>query len=177
MTVQNEFSRLVKLDCLSGSEQMNEISANAGERAALSARFALLSLDRLTASIALVKDNENIVAKGRVQADLVQPCAATGEPVPDHIDQPIAILLMPAPGRDAGGETELDEEICESMFHDGRSVDIGEVAAQTMGLALNPYPRSKNASQALRAAGVISEDDAASASGPFAGLAALKRSR
>ncbi len=175
MTIQNEFSRMIKLDCLGGGDHAHQISANAAEREALCARFDLLSIDRLTASIILSKSEKGVTASGRVQADLAQACAATGEPVPGHIDQPIAIIFLPQP--DCAGETELDEEYCESMFHDGKSVDIGEAAAQTMGLAMNPYPRSKNAARILRAAGVISDDEALAAAGPFAALAMLRQSQ
>lgn len=175
MTTANEFGRLIKLDALGGGDVYHEISANAEELAALAVRFDLLALERLTASIALQKNDRGIAARGRVRADVVQACAATGDPVPGHIDQPIAIIFLPAPQDDVGGETELDEDMCDSMFHDGKSVDIGEAAAQTMGLALDPYPRSKNAAAALRAAGVIGDDEVAAAAGPFAALAGLRK--
>jgi len=42
--------------------------------------------------------------------------------------------------------------------------------ADTLALALDPFPRGPNADVALKAAGVLSEEQA----GPFAALAALK---
>jgi uncharacterized metal-binding protein YceD (DUF177 family) len=172
MTSPNEFSRVVKLDMLGSGDVRHEISADEAERAALCERFGLLSLDRLTATLSLTKSEKGIKATGSLIADLTQACTATGEAVADHIDEAIELLFVPEPAED--GEVELDEEECESMFHDGKVVDIGEAAAQTMGLALNPYPRSPNADQTLRAAGVKSEEEEKVASGPFAALAALK---
>jgi len=50
------------------------------------------------------------------------------------------------------------------------AIDLGAAIADSLALGLDPYPRSPNAEQALRQAGVISEEEA----GPFAALAALK---
>ena len=51
----------------------------------------------------------------------------------------------------------------------GNSV-IGPAVADTLALVLDPYPRGPNADAALRAAGVMNEEQA----GPFAVLAKLK---
>jgi hypothetical protein len=56
------------------------------------------------------------------------------------------------------------------MFHDGQAIDLGAAIADSLALVLDPYPRSPRAADALREAGVISEEEA----GPFAALAALK---
>jgi hypothetical protein len=49
------------------------------------------------------------------------------------------------------------------------------VVAQSLALALDPYPRSARAEEALRQAGVKDEEEAAAGdSSPFAALAALK---
>ena len=57
-----------------------------------------------------------------------------------------------------------------SPFTTAASIDIGEAAAETLALALDPYPRAPDAGEALKAAGVKGEEEA----GPFAALAALK---
>ena len=54
--------------------------------------------------------------------------------------------------------------------YDGGAIDLGETAAETMALALDPFPRGPGAEAALKAAGVISEEEA----GPFGALAGLK---
>jgi uncharacterized metal-binding protein YceD (DUF177 family) len=56
------------------------------------------------------------------------------------------------------------------MFHDGAAIDLGSAIADSLALAVDPYPRSPSADAALKDAGVLSEDEA----GPFAALAALK---
>ncbi len=53
--------------------------------------------------------------------------------------------------------------------HDGQAVDLGEAIAQTLGLAINPFPRAPNADEVLKAAGVMQAEDAS----PFARLKGL----
>jgi uncharacterized metal-binding protein YceD (DUF177 family) len=168
----NEFSVVVKMDDIGAGASQHVIAANAVQCAAVAQRFLLISLESLTASLSLAKTAAGIMAKGRISANAVQACIATGDPVPVKLDEPLEILFIPEPRED--GEFELDASDCDTMFHDGKGVDIGEAVVQTFGLALDPYPRSSDAETILRKAGVKSEDEERAASGPFAGLAALK---
>ncbi len=172
MTIANEFTVTIRMDDIGAGASQHKIAANEGERAALAKRFDLVRLDELSADIALSKTGNGVAAKGTLSATLVQACTATGADVPAQISEPIDLLFIAEPAED--GEVELAPEECDTMFHDGRGVDIGEAAAQTMGLALNPYPRSKGAEAALRKAGVKNEEEEKITSGPFAALAALK---
>jgi uncharacterized metal-binding protein YceD (DUF177 family) len=172
MIPENEFSVVVRMDDIGAGASQYTINADETERAALALRFDLVRIDKLSADISLVKTAGGIKAAGLVTGELIQSCAATGEDVPASIHEPINILFIPEPAED--GEIELAEDECDTMFHDGRGVDIGEAAAQTMGLSLNPYPRSKGAQAALKKAGVKNEEEAKIESGPFAALAALK---
>ena len=65
---------------------------------------------------------------------------------------------------------ELSELDCDMLPHDGKTIDLGEAIAETLALALDPYPRSADAEARLRAAGVIDEEAARAAGSPFAGL-------
>jgi len=67
-------------------------------------------------------------------------------------------------------EVELSEADCDVIGYEGGAIDLGEAVAETLALALDPFPRSPDADAALREAGVLSEEDA----GPFAALKALK---
>lgn len=145
-----------------------DINANTGELAAIASRLRLLSLDRLDAHAVLSRDGERVKANGRLKASLSQACVATGEPVAEHVDEAFALSFVPAPTADQ--ELELDAEQLDTIFHDGASIDLGTAIADTLALAVDPYPRSAKADVALREAGVMSEEEA----GPFAALAALK---
>ena len=102
---------------------------------------------------------------------MTQSCVASGEPVEAEIDEPFALVFRPGP--EAGRpdeEVELSEAELDVTFYDGASLDLGEAVAETLALALDPYPRAPAAEQALKTAGVKSEEEA----GPFGGLAALR---
>jgi len=94
----------------------------------------------------------------------------TGGPVPAFVSQNFAVRFVAPDATPEAEEIELNAEDCDIMEHDGQAIDIGEAVAQTLGLALDPYPRSANAEARLREAGVLAEGEA----GPFGALAALR---
>ena len=83
--------------------------------------------------------------------------------MPFLITEPVALLLTES--LPEGDEIELADADLDSEPLTGDVIDIGEIAAQALALALNPYPRST-----APAPGVISEEAARAASNPFAVL-------
>lgn len=164
------FAHRLPLDRIRDGERI-DIAADAADLRAIAARLDLVSLARLEAHATLSRDGAAIRAEGRVAAVLQQSCVITGDPVQAHIDEPFSLAFLPEPGGEPGhDELELGPEDCEVMFHDGATIDLGAAIADTLALALNPYPRSAAADAALKEAGVLSEEQA----GPFAALAKLK---
>lgn len=166
-----EFSRLRRLDTLGGKPVAAQIEAEEAERAALADRFGLIAIRSLAADLTLVRDGDSVTVTGRVTADVDQPCIATGDPVAAQIDEPLLLRFLPeamiaAPGVD---EIELAEPDCDVVGYAGGAIDLGEAVAESMALALDPFPRSPDAESALKAAGVISEEEAKPLSA-FAGL-------
>ncbi len=163
MTVP-EFSRPFRAHDVGSHTRQQMIEANGDERAALADRFFLLDLERLTAAIELRRDAAGIRVTGQIHASGNQPCALTAEAVPFLITERLSLLLTDkAP---EGGEVELVDADLDSEVLDGDIIDMGEIAAQALALALDPYPRKKGA----RVPGVISEDEARAKRSPFAGL-------
>lgn len=169
MTIAFEFSRQIRLDQIGTQPRTIDLVASAEECAALAERFGLLSIGALSAQFVVVQGADGIAASGWVRGDVVQACVATAEPVPAHIDEGVALRFVPEP-QAAEDEMELDEGEIDTLFYSGGAIDLGEAAAETLALALDPFPRSESAVQALKEAGVLSEEEA----GPFAALAALK---
>ncbi len=168
-----EFSRPIKLDTLGGSVRSLHIEANADERAALARRFDLIAIDRLEADAELTREGEVIRAQGRLVAAVVQACVASGAPVPAQIAEPFTLRFVPEAAFDPDAEeVELSEEDCDTIPYQNAAIDLGEAIAETMALALEPFPRSPDAEAILKAAGVVGEDEAEV--GPFAALKALK---
>lgn len=161
--------RLVLAQIRSGDRL--DLSADEAERAAIAERLGLLGLARFDAHAMLDRDGDQVRATGRIKAQLDQACVATGEPVAASVDEPFELLFLPEPVANGGDEEiELNEEDCDTIFHDGAAIDLGSALADTLALSLDPYPRSPAAEEHLREAGVLSEEQA----GPFAALAALK---
>ena len=166
-----EFSRPVRADQVRRMTGEVYVAADAAERAALAKRVGLAALDRLEADYVLTEEDGAILARGRLRAALAQPCVATAEPVPETIDTDFTLRFVvegEALGEDE--ELELDAEDVDTIGYDGQQIDMGEAVAETMALAMTPYPRSPQADAYLKEAGVLSEEQAS----PFAALRALK---
>ncbi len=166
-----EFSRPERLDQIHERERVVELRATPEERAALARRFGLLALDRLEAWFAIRREAAGITARGRVVAEVTQACSVTDEPIGVSLDEPAELLFVPDHGDGAGAdELELSADALDTVTFQGDRIDLGEAAAETMALALDPFPRSPAAADALREAGVLSEEEAK----PVGKLAGLK---
>lgn len=158
-----EFSRPLRAHEVGGTPRRLALEANESERVALCARFGLLTLASLTASLEVRREAAGIRVMGSVAGKGAQPCAASAEPVPFHVKEPIALLLTDAAPE--GGEIELASDDLDVEILDGDVIDAGEIAAQAFALGLDPYPRLPGT-----IAGIISEDEAVQARSPFAVL-------
>lgn len=166
----SDFAHRLALDQIRDGDRL-DIVADDDERRAVAERLGLLGLERLEAHAVLSRDGQKVRATGRLKAALAQSCVATGEPVPGHIDEPFDLSFMPEPTSRGGvDEIELGGDDLDTVFHDGSAIDLGGAIADTLALALDPYPRSAGADAALKEVGVMSEEEAS----PFAALAALK---
>jgi len=153
-----EFSRPERLDTIGERDRSVTFAATPEERRKLAARFAILSVDLLEARFTIRRETAGIVAKGHVTAKVVQACSVTDEPLTATIEEPVALRFVDDFGA-VEGEIELSDDALDTVPIDGGAVDLGEAAAETLALALDPFPRGPNAAAALRAAGVISEDE------------------
>lgn len=164
-----EFSRTERVDAIGERERTVEIAATPQEREALAKRFDLLAIDRLEARFAIRREAAGVSARGRVEADVVQACSVTGEPVPAQLDEPADLLFVPELDA-ASDELELSADALDTIPYEGGRIDLGEAAAETMALSLDPFPRCADAADALRSAGVLSEEEAR----PLGKLAVLR---
>lgn len=169
--MREDFARRLPLDRIRDGERI-DFRADDDERREIAERLGLRSLDRLEAHAIIERDGPKVRAHGRVRAALEQSCVATGEPVPEHVDEPFELMFVPEPTDGSPDEEiELGAEDCDVVFYDGAAIDIGTAIADTLALAMNPYPRSPEADSALRDAGVLTEEQAS----PFAVLAKLRK--
>lgn len=166
-----DFAHKLLLDRIGDGDRI-DVSASEAERHSIRDRLGLQSLEKLDAHATLAREGGNVRARGRIRASLEQSCIATGEPVAEHIDEPFEVIFVPEPSSASpDDEIELAGEDCDVVFFDGSSIDLGAAIADTLALAMNPYPRSAGADAALKDAGVMSEEQAS----PFAVLAKLRK--
>jgi len=167
--VTPEFSRMVDLRQITVAPVT--LVATPEERAALAARFALVRIDRLEATVSLEADGAVVSASGQLQAEWVQPCAISGEDLAQSADEPIALRFVPTrTDHRPDEEIELSEHELDEIEYSGTSFDLGEAVAQSLALAIDPFAAGPEAEAARKAAGIVGEGEA----GAFAALAGLK---
>lgn len=139
-----EFSRPVGINTLPRGGRTIAIEADETERAALAKRFDLLALDEFKARFTLTQGRgDTVVVAGALTAAVVQRCVVTLDPVPATVEDEIEAVFA-AGGRDEA-EVEVDPLAAEVEPLVGGRIDLGELAAQHLSLALDPYPRSPDA--------------------------------
>lgn len=159
-----EFSRIVPLDRLAAGAYRQTIAAAPEEREALAARFGLLALDHLAATVELRRERPGIVLlEAGIEAGFVQSCVVTLEPVEGQVSTSFALRYGPPEAAEAAVASSLDEPAFEPLC--GDAIDIGEAVAQELSLQLPVFPRRPEAAL----------DDAAAADPPANPFAVLAR--
>jgi uncharacterized metal-binding protein YceD (DUF177 family) len=153
VTPTHEFSRRLKIDPWPDDAITVEVHADPAERQALAERFGLLAVRSLCGRGRLERGSEpgELVLHGWLDADVVQACVISLEPVPARLQQRVERRYWPTeagdPGRHHlqpyGMEELLDEEEVEPAIRG--AIDLGEAFAEELGLALDPYPRAAGA--------------------------------
>lgn len=165
-----EFSRPFRIEALADQpEQDVELEATMAECAALARRFGLPAVKALSAAVHVRrKANGEIAVRGALQGEVEQSCVVTLEPVAQEVTTSFAQDYTERPEPPAG-DLDLGPEDAEppEQVVDG-VIDLGELVAQNLSLALDPYPRAPDA--ALEEA---AEGEPEAAESPFAGLARL----
>ncbi|WP_342748693.1 DUF177 domain-containing protein [Litoreibacter ponti] len=111
--------------------------------------------------------------EARLGATVVQPCVVTLEPVTTRIEEPLERNYLADYEPPTEAELEMDgDDISEAL---PATLDLSEVAAEALALALPPFPRAEGAELGQRdfapPGAEPLDDDAVK---PFAGLAELK---
>lgn len=167
------FCRMIAADAIPPEGLTLDLEADAETLAALARRFDLRALSRLTAHLQLRREGRDIRITGDFEATLVRECVVTLRDFDDVIAEPLHILY----------QAELDDADAEGIVVDAESgedieplpeggIDPGEVVAQSLSLALDPFPRAPGAGAVDPCALSAGSDDVAPS--PFAGLEKLR---
>ena len=162
-----EFSRVVALARLGSAPFWQKIEATPDERERLSRRFDLLALDRLTAAVQLRRQGgELIVLEAALEAEFVQSCVVTLEPVVGSFSNSFVLVYGPAEAEHQEMGSLREEAAFEPL--NGDAIDIGEAVAQEFSLLLPVFPRHPDAT-------IDAEPQVESTGSLFAALARLKQ--
>jgi uncharacterized metal-binding protein YceD (DUF177 family) len=170
-------TRIFDVSHLGSAPQNKQVVADAAELQALKAEFDLLDLSSFAADLTIAPWGQHgVKVEGRLQADVVQACVVTLQPVPSHLDQRFALSFLPpdviAADPKTVAEAEVivvyDEEDPPEPLEDG-VIDLGAILVEQFALALDPYPRAPGAS--LEEAEGQDVDNPTS---PFAALSKLR---
>lgn len=152
-----------------------EIEADESERVALARWFDAQEVSRLGARFEITRwRGSGLLVSGTVSAALTQACVVTLSPVPALVEETVSRRYLPERKLDRAPDTldPFGEDPPEAL---PETLDLAAIAAETVALALEPYPRAEGAElgEALRSpAGATALDDPSER--PFAKLAALK---
>jgi len=178
---KSEIERIIDLDRMARSGSALDIVASESECAALARRFGFLGLQGFAARVTVdLRPGGQVVVEGRLRGKIIQACVLTLEPVTQELDDVFRIIFQKdlAEERDPeSGEAVLNAQADAPEPLTGNMLDVGEIVAEQLALAAEPYPRR---------AGVKLEDILPKSKGggrrgapgqqrhPFAGLAALR---
>lgn len=143
------FSYPVKVAHISANAVTVNLEANQRELEALAELWQVLSVGSLKAELQVSRwKKDGVRLKGRVEADIVQSCVVTLEPVASHIDEKFEQIFVPEGSKLARIVTgEASEMVLDPEGPDlpetfsGDTIDAGAVVTEFAALAIDPYPR------------------------------------
>jgi uncharacterized metal-binding protein YceD (DUF177 family) len=178
---KSEIERLVDLDRMGAAGAAVEIAPSESERTALAKRFGFLGLPAFSARVTVdCRPGGQVVVEGRLRGRIVQACVLTLDPVAQDLDDTFRIVFKQdmADERDPeSGEAVLNSQADAPEPLTGNMLDVGEIVAEQLSLAADPYPRRPGA----KLEDVLPKPRHGGRKGqseqrrhPFAGLAALR---
>lgn len=145
-----------------------DLQPDQAARDELAQELGLDALPRLRLSGEIVaRSGDAWELTGRLRAKVVQPCVISLRPVETVIDEPVHRVFSPhlaAPDED---ESEMPDDETEPL---GQFIDLADLAAGELALAIPEYPRHPDAEPPAD-----SPDDAPETRRPFADLDKLLR--
>jgi uncharacterized metal-binding protein YceD (DUF177 family) len=178
---KSEIERIVDLDRTGNQGAALEISASDSERAALAKRFGFLGLPAFSARVTVDRrPGGQIIVEGRLRGQIVQACVLTLDPVTQDLDDTFRLVFKENMADDIdpeSGEALLNAQADAPEPLTSNMLDVGEIVAEQLSLAADPYPRRPGA----KFEDVLPKTRPGNRKGPgeqrrhpFAGLAALR---
>jgi hypothetical protein len=146
---KSEIERIVDLDRMGAGGAALDIVASDSERSALAKRFGFLGLPAFSARVTVDRrPGGQVVVEGRLRGRIVQACVLTLDPVVQELDDTFRIVFKKdhLDDRDPeSGEAVLNAQADAPEPLSGNLLDVGEIVAEQLSLAADPYPRRAGA--------------------------------
>lgn len=163
-----------------------ELSFEADEKACkrLARRYGILEVVRL-AGTARVRPyrKEGLTLECHFEAELVQNCVVTLDPVKQSVDEEFTQRYLPehligpqttVPDSDREVTIDIEAEDSPEPMSAGK-IDVGEAVAERLALAIDPYPRKTGVNYDAPSPSEEGGDASESKPNPFAVLEKLKK--
>ncbi len=164
---------MVGLDRIGIKPTLVQLEPDAAACARLAIRFDLESLGDFTGEAILVSEGEDVRVTGWLRALPTYNCRVSSETYANPVEARFDLVFRSETEDNPHAELELAINDLDIEPLDPDGIDIGEVAAQSLGLALDPWPRAPDADAILPELGIVTEEDAALGRNPFAKLKGL----
>ncbi len=167
-TPMPEWSHMVEAEKVGTTPLKMTISPNADELKRLTKRLALTELRRLEADVAMSRDSGSnvIFISGQIRAEVTQASVVSAKPMKSEIidsfeawfadeDKAVSFARAKQERLTRDGQAEmpfLDESEDPEPIVDGK-IDVGELVAQYLSLAIDPYPRAEGEEFAQESSG------------------------
>ena len=146
---KSEIERIFDLDRMGSGSAALDIVASDSERAALAKRFGFLDLPVFSARVTVDRHpGKRVVVEGRLRGKIVQACILTLDPVTQDLDDTFQLVFAQdiTDERDPeSGEAILSASLDAPEPLTGNLLDVGELVAEQLSLAADPYPRRPGA--------------------------------
>jgi uncharacterized metal-binding protein YceD (DUF177 family) len=137
-----EFHRPVSLDRIGPHGLDLTVDADAAECAALGERMRLPAVHAVACTFHLIREGrDKVLARGHLRARITQTCVVSLDDFDSVVEETFQVRFVPS-----GEESDdIDPESDDEIPFEGNAIDLGEAAAEQLGLALDPYPRMPGA--------------------------------
>lgn len=164
----------VRIDSMPATGRDVHVVPEAEEREALAQLLGVTSVDSLDVTLHAVRFRGGFRVTGRLTGQVTQPSVVTLDPVTQQLAEPIDRIFLPggekafAAAANAEVFVDLDGDDLPDHF-DGTEADLTDLIIETLGLAVDLYPRGTG--ESIEDLGLKPE---AADESPFAALKALK---
>lgn len=169
-----EFSRPLALDDIKPDGSIVKLTATDEERERLARRFDLPDVERMVAEFKVTRGASGIPIRviGHVEARVTQNCVVSLEAFTSEVGDDFEVEFVP--GDDAAAAEDFAAEGVDAEPLNGDEIDLGELAAQQLAVALDPYPRKPGAEQPEWAKGRENKEESGT-DNPFSVLSELRK--